>query len=691
VPAFTSSEHVLEWLTGKPRDLAIILVARAAIRAIPTLATEFKLNGGALNLRQRNAVLIAFRCAATAWSAVAYRGEAKRIRSVALSTAESAAEIFGPGSQVAAGYACMALGVSDTLFPNLVSESAKSSLKAASDVSRQALLDMLNSFAADADVLNQGYDPATLALSTVLWPSVPDWAFEAWARLERALLEAHEDWEVWTDWYEARLKAGGADQAIEVARVTIPSEIWDQGPKVVNGQIRRWLEERGIWQHEAAAESHREAPAAPNNNDDVVRRLMELSREELEVISARAAMRAIPLADLSSRDPDNPEFADAVRSMFGAAAVAWFAARYPGHPENRYRVQTGEGPFGTFPMGAFDDDLGIVTAGLVVSTAQASLFNADALNAADGIVRMTAIAGRADGRAGAAMFDSAFSDDLRDLESAPAAAIAELPLWPGNSPPSWIIKRWEHFKRRLISLGVGWEAWINWYEDRLAGRSRSDEQEFVYAKVPDEFWADGAVRVNAWILKTIDDLMKQLGPGAFNDAPEADFPRIPSPGPGPRFQAGEQGPIDRAPPSDLDVSGNDVRTINQLKPLVERCVAELRTRISRNEFPELLTTVEQYDAVLHPSAGQPVEWGELWGLGVILQNAASAAERQIVQRLLPPMEDPIKTALDSLLRLHGPLILATKDGAQLAATALDFSMTREEQADLRAASQDIAR
>lgn len=56
------------------------------------------------------------------------------------------------------------------------------------------------------------------------------------------LLRANEDWEVWTEWYEARLAGHPAIEALEVARVMIAEEVWKQGPKVVNAEIRRLIE-----------------------------------------------------------------------------------------------------------------------------------------------------------------------------------------------------------------------------------------------------------------------------------------------------------------------------------------------------------------------------------------------------------------------------------------------------------------
>ena len=69
------------------------------------------------------------------------------------------------------------------------------------------------------------------------------WARECFTQLRNALLELAEDWDVWTEWYEARRKGVPSDEALEVARVMIANEIWAQGPKAVNAEIKRLIEE----------------------------------------------------------------------------------------------------------------------------------------------------------------------------------------------------------------------------------------------------------------------------------------------------------------------------------------------------------------------------------------------------------------------------------------------------------------
>jgi hypothetical protein len=66
----------------------------------------------------------------------------------------------------------------------------------------------------------------------------------AWSRLKALLLaRADEHWEVWTEWYEDRLAGRPADRDLELARVLLPDELWKQGPKAVNSEIRRLIDE----------------------------------------------------------------------------------------------------------------------------------------------------------------------------------------------------------------------------------------------------------------------------------------------------------------------------------------------------------------------------------------------------------------------------------------------------------------
>ena len=67
-----------------------------------------------------------------------------------------------------------------------------------------------------------------------LWPSgVPKWASAAWTEL-KAALPAKQDWDVWIDWYEKRLRGGSRDEAYELVFASIPQEEWERGPAAAN-------------------------------------------------------------------------------------------------------------------------------------------------------------------------------------------------------------------------------------------------------------------------------------------------------------------------------------------------------------------------------------------------------------------------------------------------------------------------
>jgi hypothetical protein len=487
MPVFTRIEDVAGWLAAQPRDVGVVFAARAALRVIPTLPSTLGLHGTRVNKAQGATVLRVFRCAAAAWAVASFPGRAPELRPAALAAnadGETESDV-----ERAATYAAAAAG-GGFEFGGLASSSAKYAVESAARAGRAPFEHMLAAFAGDAEMLDQRISPVTLALSSTLWPGMPDWPFEEWAELERALLDANEYWEVWTDWYEARLKAGPADQVIEIARATMPNEMWKQGPNVVNAEIRRWLEEREIW-HGATADL---AEPSPNESgaqkaysgNELDRTVDALSQEERAIAGVRAALRAVPLFTFGT--VIDLDFAADFLLMMRTLSAAWVAAKYPARI-GAHRAFPSRSP-------AINSRVGITSAiGRVVGT---TFFPINQLR--DAFIQ-------SDGHAAGAAFDLALSQDLADLTAAPASdAVAELPLWPGDSPPEWVMRRWDTLKRDLIEVGLGWEYWVDWYENRLFGRVRSEDREFAYIEVPTEQWAGGPLLVNTWIINRIKEL-----------------------------------------------------------------------------------------------------------------------------------------------------------------------------------------
>ncbi|WP_346898701.1 P-loop NTPase fold protein [uncultured Roseibium sp.] len=102
-----------------------------------------------------------------------------------------------------------------------------------------------------ADALNSDRRHIDSGLPVQEFASLPLWsdgqfpgAFaKYWEELKSQLLSRDEDWDVWTQWYEDRLAGNPPeDEALAVARVTLPEPMWREGPKLVNATIKELTE-----------------------------------------------------------------------------------------------------------------------------------------------------------------------------------------------------------------------------------------------------------------------------------------------------------------------------------------------------------------------------------------------------------------------------------------------------------------
>ena len=134
-------------------------------------------------------------------------------------------------------------------------------LDAAGSKGLEAFETFLHALATDANLLDQKFSTVTLANSQ-LWPSnIPDWIRNSWDEMRSALLDADEEWDVWTDWYEKRLAGEATNQDGEIARLLIDDDIWAQGPEVANAHLKELAQERAIFE-QATADEPDELPDA---------------------------------------------------------------------------------------------------------------------------------------------------------------------------------------------------------------------------------------------------------------------------------------------------------------------------------------------------------------------------------------------------------------------------------------------
>ena len=96
--------------------------------------------------------------------------------------------------------------------------------------------------ALDAARLHGGMQTSLLATKP-LWPAgCADWIMRTWTELRDELLAADDGWEVWTNWYEARLAGAPFDPALERKRALFPFENKPQPVEAVNSALAALIE-----------------------------------------------------------------------------------------------------------------------------------------------------------------------------------------------------------------------------------------------------------------------------------------------------------------------------------------------------------------------------------------------------------------------------------------------------------------
>ena len=263
-PLNIKDERNLEvWLQAQPPEVAVIFAARAALRVLPL---HWRLaNFAGSPQKFANWTVPLFRAVALARAASRYPTRASEIVVAAKAACTDIMAVINavPESNSNAGAAARvalnAASVACNPTPDFARIATASVLMAAW-AQNAAADDLWAAVAADVNFLSvPGNDAALLAVSS-LWRErrvrrtgrdsfgssgtlerEPEWASSAWRELVAALPK-DQDWDVWTDWYEDRLKGAADPEEIELIYVTVPLEKWDEGPAAANAWIRTELE-----------------------------------------------------------------------------------------------------------------------------------------------------------------------------------------------------------------------------------------------------------------------------------------------------------------------------------------------------------------------------------------------------------------------------------------------------------------
>ncbi|WP_153768458.1 hypothetical protein [Labrenzia sp. CE80] len=247
-------EELEAWLKTQPREVSVVIAARAALRVLPLLYGIFEPNRNV----ESAIVLLIFRATTLPWAASNGPAQGSALlssKAAAAADAARAAAVYA-GSVDAAAYAAYDATVAasadyaaravaaDVAADAADAAAASADAAARADAAAFAAYAAYDAVFSDREHIEAGGSVASLA-GTPLWhdQGTPDRIARSWSRLRQTLLARDEGWDVWTDWYDARLQGRRARPNLEVARVTLPENLWEQGPAAVNARIRELIEE----------------------------------------------------------------------------------------------------------------------------------------------------------------------------------------------------------------------------------------------------------------------------------------------------------------------------------------------------------------------------------------------------------------------------------------------------------------
>ena len=235
--------------------------------------------------------------------------------------------------------------------------------------------------------------------------------------------------------------------------------------------------------------------------------LITQPRDVVVAIAARTALRVVPLYGIR-RNTRSLEFSRWTLGLFWAAAVALFAAKY----KFRENALTLAAPGVAFSASeASSKILPGYFAALSVNFASSAAFSVGT-----DVVRLAvdAVYSAADAAASpfsehdnkipasssaSAILQAAAADAMRLVEEPNSlGSLIDSQLWP-DGVPGWVQGAWVSLQA-LLPTDENWTVWFDWYSERIGGaRSRGEDYEVVFARLPLAEWEKGPAVANAWI------------------------------------------------------------------------------------------------------------------------------------------------------------------------------------------------
>ena len=240
-------------------------------------------------------------------------------------------------------------------------------------------------------------------------------------------------------------------------------------------------------------------------HDDVSKWLSAQNRETRNLLATRFACRVIPLLiDFTNYVTSQKKYEkDIFLIPYRAVRVALSASIWP-HSSKKHLLST----FRHSDLLASTVASGVVASATMATKSilthndnRAKMYANSAFAYADNIVGT---------RLAHLTFVNAFNADRAWVDnkpkSMPITEIYRQPLWPKANIPQKMTTEWQALKSTLLNLDENWQVWVDWYEDRLAGKPLNQELELAVANLdPEKYWNKGAAVTNAKIQELIEE------------------------------------------------------------------------------------------------------------------------------------------------------------------------------------------
>ncbi len=266
-PETSDQESLENWVQGLSPGATAAIAARTALRVAPLMVRDV---GKARSAEDVSAFLVLvntiFRASALARVAAKYPARANALNAAALVAAArvaaaAAAVVVQNFAYRAVGTVAAALAAAGDAAAAAAAPALASVAEAADDAGPFAIPleaparpSFLAAYAAADGAVRAAIRFDASAQQKLgahgladlpLWPlGTADWQHAAWEGLKLALAR-DQDWDVWIDWYEQRLRGGSRGEAYDLVFVSTPLDVWDKGPAAANAWIKEYLHSGG--------------------------------------------------------------------------------------------------------------------------------------------------------------------------------------------------------------------------------------------------------------------------------------------------------------------------------------------------------------------------------------------------------------------------------------------------------------